>query len=87
MCITRERYIYAIAILTSPLHRVNSALHRGTNISKSEIITKWSVFPGMVTYIIAPVKVEYGWILYEWADVFREPKASENTAPEYNIQP
>ena len=21
-------------------------------------------------YIITPVKVEYGWILYEWADVF-----------------
>ena len=32
--------------------------------------------------IIAPVKVEYGWILYEWAD-----SASENTAHEYNIQP
>ena len=21
-------------------------------------------------YIITPVKVEYGWILYEWADVY-----------------
>ena len=28
----------------------NSALQRDTNISKSEIITKWSVFPGTVTY-------------------------------------
>ena len=36
--------VYASAILTSPLHRVNSVLQRGTNM------TKWSVFPGMVTY-------------------------------------
>ena len=41
--------VYAIANLTSPL---NSALQRGTNISKSEIITRWSVFPGTVTYIV-----------------------------------
>ena len=26
-------------------------LQRGTNISTSEIITKWSVFPGLVTYV------------------------------------
>ena len=42
--------VYAIAILTSPLHRVNSTLQRGTNISKSETTTKWYVFPGTVTY-------------------------------------
>ena len=29
---------------------MNSALQCGTNISKSEIIAKWSVFPGTVTY-------------------------------------
>ena len=28
------RTLYAIVILTSPLHRVNSAQQRGTNISK-----------------------------------------------------
>ena len=35
--VTQERYIYSIAILTSPLRRVNSALQCGTNISISEI--------------------------------------------------
>ena len=40
----------SISYLTSPLHRVNSVLQRGTNNSKSEIITKSSFFPGMVTY-------------------------------------
>ena len=34
-------------------------------------------------YIIARVKVKYGWILHEWADVFtRAAKASENAAYE-----
>ena len=42
--------VYAIAILTSPLHRVNSALQLGTNISISEIWAKWSVFSGTVTF-------------------------------------
>ena len=31
-----SRTVYAIAILTSPLRRVNSALQRGTNISISK---------------------------------------------------
>ena len=43
MRVARERYTLSC--------RVNSVLQRGTNISKSEIITKWSVFPGTVTYI------------------------------------
>ena len=33
----------------SPLQ--NRMLQHGTNISKSEIIIKWSVFPGTVTYV------------------------------------
>ena len=40
--------------LTSPLHRVNSALQHGTNISKSEII-KWLVFPDTVIIIVLHV--------------------------------
>ena len=43
-----SRTVYTIAILT--MHGVNSTLQHDTNISKSEIITKWSV---TVTYIIA----------------------------------
>ena len=34
--VTRER-VWAIANLTSPLHRTKSKLHAGTNISLSEI--------------------------------------------------
>ena len=32
-------------------------LQRGTNISNSEIITKWSVFPGKVTYNYAKLVI------------------------------
>ena len=42
--------VCAIANLTSPLRRVNSALQRGTNITISDTCAKWSVMLGMVTY-------------------------------------
>ena len=45
------RTVYAIAILTSLLHRVHSALQCGTNISTSEKFAELSVFSGIVTYI------------------------------------
>ena len=45
-----SRTVYAIAILTSPLHRVKCALQRGTNISKSDKVVG---FPGTVIYIVA----------------------------------
>ena len=59
------RMVYAITILTSPLHGVNSTIQCGTNISKSEIITKWSVFPGTVTCICRLSEVHNHDYMYE----------------------
>ena len=44
--------VYAITNRTALLCTAKCALQRGTNILKSEIITKWLVFPSTVTYII-----------------------------------
>ena len=41
----------AIRYHNSVFNRVNSALQRGTDISKSETLAKWSVFLDTVAYI------------------------------------
>ena len=37
--------------MNPPAHALHAIKLHGINISKSEIITKWSFFPGTVTYI------------------------------------